>query len=508
MEMKVVPLFTFNVEDGEAQGIVETVFAVFGNIDQGGDMMHPGSFTKTFQMRANRIRILDQHKTDSVMRALGRPLELKELSRNELPPEVLEEYPEATGGAYAKIQFLMNTPEGAGAFERIRTGAISEWSFGYDAIQKESETIGGRQVRHLREVKLYELGPVLFGMNEATTTISAKSNEEPDTEEEKGAVPYQNIPLASRTRAWNATAAGNRVRGWAGYDADDEDAISWSRYRRAFFWYDASNADQFGSYKLPYADIVNGELTAIPRAIFAAAAAVQGARSPLSIPDADQGRIRTTISRWYGRMRDEFDDDSIVPSWEKAEPVAHLDAKAYNLSAHVRMCTTSFYAAYPDIHSETRDGARLIYYVEEVYDSFVVVRQEGNQEGNGLWRVDYTIEDNQIEFASRDDWIAGHRPFVTFRQGYDVSSSDGKAGRILSQRNANRLAQAVQVLTEVLTDAGYIDAPDNDDEQETNDGTGPQDAPIPSQADVDASPEDLLKVIAVQQAEINYALVD
>ena len=92
--------------------------------------MHIGSFTKTFRERGAKVRILDQHNTDSIMRALGIPMELKELSRAELPQQVLDVYPDAAGGAYAKIQFLMNTPEGAGAFERIKAGAVDEWSFG------------------------------------------------------------------------------------------------------------------------------------------------------------------------------------------------------------------------------------------------------------------------------------------------------------------------------------------------------------------------------------------
>ena len=117
MEKKIMPLIVLDSDDpatANDQGIVETVFAVFGNIDEGDDIMHIGSFTKTFRERGVKVRILDQHNTDSIMRALGTPVELKELSRAELPQQVLDAYPDAAGGAYAKIQFLMNTPEGAG----------------------------------------------------------------------------------------------------------------------------------------------------------------------------------------------------------------------------------------------------------------------------------------------------------------------------------------------------------------------------------------------------------
>jgi len=171
----------------EAEGIVEAIWAVMGNVDQGGDIIHPGAFTKTFNERGSKIRVLDQHRTDSVMSAVGIVKELKELHPAELPQEILERYPEATGGAWGKFQFLLDTPEGKGVFTRIQKGAIQEWSFGYDAIEKDESTIyqGGQKtpVRNLRAIKLYEVSPVLWGMNSATTTTSAKAVEE--TPEEK-----------------------------------------------------------------------------------------------------------------------------------------------------------------------------------------------------------------------------------------------------------------------------------------------------------------------------------
>jgi len=162
------------------QGIVETVFAVMGNVDQGNDIIHNGAFTKTFSERGRKVRVLDQHRTDSVLRVIGKPVAFREMSRDELPGSLLDEYPDATGGAWAKIQFLMDTPEGEGAFKRIKSGAISEWSFGYDALDFDHSTVrkddADITVRNLKTIKLYELSPVLFGMNPATTTLSAKED--------------------------------------------------------------------------------------------------------------------------------------------------------------------------------------------------------------------------------------------------------------------------------------------------------------------------------------------
>lgn len=168
----------------EAQGIVEAIWAVMGNVDEGGDVIHPGAFTKTFSERGNKVKVLDQHRTDTVMSAVGITKELRELNRAELPQEILERYPDASGGAWGKFQFLLDTPEGKGVFTRIQRKAIQEWSFGYDPVDKDFSTVmrDGKQmtVRNLRQCRLYEVSPVLWGMNSATMTTDAKAVPDPE----------------------------------------------------------------------------------------------------------------------------------------------------------------------------------------------------------------------------------------------------------------------------------------------------------------------------------------
>ena len=175
-EYKTFPAKVIAVD--EAKGIVETIFSVFGNIDEGLDIVHPGSFTKTFVERGNKVRVLDHHNTNSIMDVIGKPIELRELGRSELPKELLLKCPESTGGAYAKVQMLMDTPEGRGAFIRLRDKAVDEWSFGYDVLDKDfSSAVKDNEdvtVRNLRTLKLWELSPVIWGMNPITDTIGAK----------------------------------------------------------------------------------------------------------------------------------------------------------------------------------------------------------------------------------------------------------------------------------------------------------------------------------------------
>lgn len=184
MEYKTFPALGTKVVD-EEQGIVEHVITVFGVLDKVNDIAHPGSWTKTIRERGGEWLVLDMHKTDSVMRALGTPLRVWEVARHELPPEVLEEHPEATGGVKAETQFLMETPEGKGAFVRLRDKAISQWSYGYDALDTDFTTVKGEdgadvRARNLRTVKVYEYGPVLWGAVPGTMVTGVKSDGEPE----------------------------------------------------------------------------------------------------------------------------------------------------------------------------------------------------------------------------------------------------------------------------------------------------------------------------------------
>ncbi|MBT2228323.1 hypothetical protein [Nonomuraea sp. NEAU-A123] len=116
---------------------------------------------------------------------------------------------------------------------------------------------------------------------------------------------FKDLPLADRDRAWDAAAADKRVRKWAGAEDGPNE-----KYRQAFLWYDGDNADEFGSYKLPIADVVDGELKVVPRAVIAAAAVVDGARGGVDVPKGDIDRIKSHLAKYYAKMGD-------TPPWER-----------------------------------------------------------------------------------------------------------------------------------------------------------------------------------------------
>jgi len=158
---------------------------------------------------------------------------------------------------------------------------------------------------------------------------------------------FSNLPLAGRTRTFDNGEARKRVKKWAAPSADDPDKIDEEKYSKAFFWYDSSAGakdddgdklpDNVGDYKLIFADVIDGTLTAIPKAIFQAAAVMQGARGGVNIPDSDRDAVKEHIEMYYDKMSKEFDDDSIVVPWEKANSAhGEIEYRSYQTSTEIQ----------------------------------------------------------------------------------------------------------------------------------------------------------------------------
>jgi hypothetical protein len=115
---------------------------------------------------------------------------------------------------------------------------------------------------------------------------------------------FQDLALADRDRHWDGAAAEKRVRQWA--SADDEPN---EEYRDAHVWYDADKKDNFTAYKLLIADVVNGRLVAVPRAVMAAGGIMQGAHGGINIPSGDVERVKSHLAKYYKKMDD-------TPPWD------------------------------------------------------------------------------------------------------------------------------------------------------------------------------------------------
>ncbi len=100
---------------------------------------------------------------------------------------------------------------------------------------------------------------------------------------------WSSMPVADVDHARDSEAARKRV--WEFSEGD------YRQYRRAFLWYDSARPEQKNSYKLPIADVIDGKLTVVPRAVNAVAAVLGGARGGVDIPDDDMDQVESVVNR-------------------------------------------------------------------------------------------------------------------------------------------------------------------------------------------------------------------
>lgn len=487
IEHKAAQCFAIKADD---QGVAEGIVAVMGNVDDGNDRIWQGAFVKTLAERGLKAKVLDQHNTHSVSCILGHPVEIREVGRDQLPADLLAQYPDATGGLYAKTKFNLDTTAGSDAFAHIKAGEIDQWSIGYEALDVDysSEMVKGKRcaVRNIRTIKLYEYSPVLWGMNTATTTLSAK-----------GAVPYQGLALAPADTAWDANAAVGRIKDWAG--GPDKANVDWAKYRKAFCWVDADNAQDFGAYKLPIADVIGGKLMAVPKAIQAAAGAVQGARGGVDIPDADMDGVKATLGRYYAEM------DQQAP-WAKDQ-----DSKEMQPTGPVRrmgdqLCAMT-YGVMTGMAGDWCSRGKIS--LDELQQIHSLAGQ----------LVDMVRGSLSADLCDRDPDMGQPSMMDAMMWLSAAPALDTKAGRVLSAANEQVIRSAVAALQKVLSLAsgsGSSDADDadkDDDDKDKGKDKAATQGSAPG-ADMGAGPgatkaapptlsdQDRLTIIAIELAEM------
>ena len=103
----------------------------------------------------------------------------------------------------------------------------------------------------------------LFFLDEEDLDITAFQN--------KAVGGSSDLPLAPSDHAWSGPEAKKRIFAWAGGDKFNP-----KKAKKAFFYYDESKANEKTAYKLPFADVIDGRLMCVPRAIKAVEGALNG----------------------------------------------------------------------------------------------------------------------------------------------------------------------------------------------------------------------------------------
>ncbi|HVI92288.1 MAG TPA: hypothetical protein VM659_28620 [Dongiaceae bacterium] len=124
------------------------------------------------------------------------------------------------------------------------------------------------------------------------STIATKADE---TDWRVGA--SGDLPLGD-DGTWDGPAAAKKMLDDA---AGEDGTIDVDKAKRGFLVYDLKNATERGGYKLPFAELIDGELKAMPGGLRAAASRLSGT----DIPDAAKEKARSVIDSYEAKMKND-----------------------------------------------------------------------------------------------------------------------------------------------------------------------------------------------------------
>ena len=234
-----------------------TVFGVLVDTWPLRTLIQPEAFDESLVADKDEIRVLWQHNPDE---PLGKPTSLRR------------------SGNGIEIEAVMSdTARGRDARNLVRDRVVDRLSIGFDAIRTSLTKMNGEDVRLLEKAKLYEVSLVTWGANpRARITESNKGGArqaDPAKQVPEAPVAPALLALAADEHLWSAKEARQRVRAWA--EKADGD-LDWTKYESAFLCVDAAAPEKLTSYGGQFADVIEGELRAIPAAVFEAAASGVG----------------------------------------------------------------------------------------------------------------------------------------------------------------------------------------------------------------------------------------
>ena len=146
----------------EETGTVEAVFSVFNEIDSDNDVVLPKSIRSGYGDKG--VAMVWGHDWKNI---IGKGKIIQDDNK-----------------AVFKGSFNMNTNAGKEAYETVKAmGDLQQWSFGFEVLDSEVGMFskdGGeeKEVRYLKDLKVWEVSPVMVGANQNTHTVAVKNAEQ------------------------------------------------------------------------------------------------------------------------------------------------------------------------------------------------------------------------------------------------------------------------------------------------------------------------------------------
>lgn len=415
------------------QGQVTALVSIMGIIDQGDDVIEKGAYVKTISERAGHIRLLDNHNANSVLDALGKIVQLREIGRAELPPELLAEWPDATGALEATVQFNMKTAEGRGAYDRIVEGDINEWSIAFIALdvgferRKRPGESASVNCRIIRQVKLYDVSPVLWGMNEATMIIDVKS--------------MAQFAIAPLTMGWQPIEKT--------YAMAQLEALPDSPLKKMAM-----------EFPLRIFTVYKDSISIVPSAVKEAALLLHDESSAL--PEGfDRAVLKTAVEAIYEQVNaalksSDTPDVSFIPPWKndpanapKYSDILNVNAKGMGGGESTRL--TGDYLCGSIQSALTSEMSRMLQKGCIDFDEYSVLLEKG-----------LSVTRDFRRSMSDDLALRPYEPMSSYYLWETPVKPDAKAGRVLSAANEVRLRNILNEANSILESAGLLDGDDED----------------------------------------------
>lgn len=162
-------------------------------------------------------------------------------------------------------------------------------------IRKQLQAILGDDAK----VIVLDTGATLTCMNDSGAITHVEGIDEETKEEEKRIGGNKDLPMDPEAN-WDTKAVLNRMRKLAG--GPEEDDMDWKKYKQGFVWYDSNDPENFGSYKLPFADVIDDVLKAKWGGVYRAMAVVLGARGGVDISESQRKRAYKFLKGYYAKF--------------------------------------------------------------------------------------------------------------------------------------------------------------------------------------------------------------
>lgn len=137
-----------------------------------------------------------------------------------------------------------------------------------------------------------------FEIEEKCTECEEETEDEDEgkTMDDKGVVDFKEYTLNEKGESWDGSQAKKRIKAWA---SNEEDEVSFSKYKTGFLWFDSSKSDSLTAYKAPHHDIKDDSMVTHWRGVVSAMVVLLGGMGGLDIPDSDRESAYNHLKEHY-----------------------------------------------------------------------------------------------------------------------------------------------------------------------------------------------------------------